>query len=146
MNYQSIAKLFINSPKIKSFVPVQLFHQSSVVNKKKKYHDVYTTIHVHKEKMKALEARYERLDVEDRPTGCLLCPHRNPEIELDYKNVRLLSQFVSPHTGKIYGSRITGLCPNKQRELAQNIRRARKVGLMPVTMKYFDYHSDPKLF
>ena len=144
MNCHSVVKHFLRYPKLITCVPVQSFHCSSVDSKK--YHNVDGKIKFQNKKMKALEARYERLDVEDRPTGCLLCPHRNPEIELDYKNVRLLSQFVSPHTGKIYGGRITGLCSSKQKELAKNIRRARKIGLMPITMKYFDYHSDPKLF
>lgn len=36
---------------------------------------------------------------------CLLCKHK---IEPDYKNTRLLAQFQSPYTGRIYGRHITG--------------------------------------
>ncbi|XP_065071159.1 small ribosomal subunit protein bS18m-like isoform X2 [Rhopilema esculentum] len=95
--------------------------------------------------MDMLKARLNRLDKEDRPTGCILCPMRN-DVEIDYKNTRLLSQFISPHTGRIYGKAITGLCDKKQREISKAIRRSRMLGFLPVTMKYFEYHNDPKLF
>ena len=36
---------------------------------------------------------------------CILCKY---EIEVNYKNPRLLSQFVSPFTGKLYDRNITG--------------------------------------
>lgn len=38
---------------------------------------------------------------------CLLCAH--PEIEVDYKNPRLLSQFISSFSGRTYDHHITGL-------------------------------------
>ena len=34
---------------------------------------------------------------------------------VDYKNIQLLSQFMSPFTGCIYGRHITGLCGNKKK-------------------------------
>ena len=36
---------------------------------------------------------------------CILCKYK---IEVNYKNPRLLSQFVSPFTGKLYDRNITG--------------------------------------
>ena len=36
---------------------------------------------------------------------CVLCRHK---IEVDYKNPRLLSQFLSSFTGKVYERNITG--------------------------------------
>ena len=44
------------------------------------------------------------------------------------QNVRLLSQFVSPHTGQIYGRHITGLCVFMQRYVARCIKRSRYLG------------------
>ncbi|CAG2177163.1 unnamed protein product, partial [Oppiella nova] len=35
---------------------------------------------------------------------CILCKYG---IEVDYKNVQLLSQFVSPYTGRLYDKHIT---------------------------------------
>ncbi|GAA6095538.1 28S ribosomal protein S18c, mitochondrial, partial [Tachysurus ichikawai] len=54
--------------------------------------------------------------------GCILC-----SVTVDYKNIQLLSQFISPHTGRIYGRHITGLCGRKQREVTKAIKRARSM-------------------
>ncbi len=53
---------------------------------------------------------------------------------IDYKDVRLLQGFVSER-GKIVPSRITAVSAKKQRELAQAIKRARHVGLLPYIVK-----------
>ena len=58
------------------------------------------------------------------------CPLSKPGApEIDYKNIRLLSKFVSER-GKIIPSRITSVCVKKQRALAKAIKRARYLGLM----------------
>ncbi len=44
------------------------------------------------------------------------------------QNTRLLYQFVSPHTGYIYGRHITGLCVFMQMHVALNIKRSRMAG------------------
>ncbi|XP_032220530.2 30S ribosomal protein S18 [Nematostella vectensis] len=110
-----------------------------------KYHYLERKRKLRKEREQELMARYERLDEEDRPTGCLLCPKRT-DVTIDYKNVRLLSQFISSHSGRIYNRRVTGLCDKKQKEITNAIKRARAIGLMPVTMKHPEFHNDPKLF
>ena len=74
------------------------------------------------------------------PKKCFLCKHN---IQLDHKNVRLLSQFVSPYTGRIYGRAITGLCIEKQKQVARYIKRARVTGYMPSIIKDPKYFSDP---
>lgn len=119
------------------------FHMTSPVDGK--YHHIAKKRKLRKLRMAQLRGRFERLDEEVRPTGCLLCPKRT-DVEINYKNVRLLSQFVSPHTGRIYGRTLTGLCDKKQTEISRAIRRARAMGFMPVTMKYLAFHDDPKLF
>ena len=53
---------------------------------------------------------------------------------IDYKDVRLLQGFVSER-GKIVPSRITSVSAKKQRELAQAIKRARHLGLLPYVVK-----------
>ena len=50
--------------------------------------------------------------------------------KIDYKDVRLLSRFVSER-GKIVPSRITAVSAKKQRELARAIKRSRYLGLLP---------------
>ncbi|XP_015273409.1 PREDICTED: 28S ribosomal protein S18c, mitochondrial [Gekko japonicus] len=74
------------------------------------------------------------------PKKCILCG-----IHVDYKNVQLLSQFVSPYTGHILGKHITGLCPKKQKEISKAIKRAHSIGFMPVTYKDPRFLSDPKI-
>ena len=49
---------------------------------------------------------------------------------IDYKDVKLLQRFVYER-GKIVPSRITAVSTRKQRELAQAIKRARFLALLP---------------
>lgn len=49
---------------------------------------------------------------------------------VDYKNIDLLEKYLSSR-GKILPSRITGVRPKNQRLLAQAIKRARFLGLLP---------------
>ncbi|KAK8754111.1 hypothetical protein OTU49_010951 [Cherax quadricarinatus] len=74
---------------------------------------------------------------------CILCKYN---INLNFKNVRLLSQFVSPYTGKLYGRNITRLCRRQQEELEQQIRKSIAAGYMAAKMKSLDFLKDPKLF
>ena len=53
---------------------------------------------------------------------------------IDYKDVRLLQRYISER-GKIVPSRITAVSQKKQRELAQAIKRARFLGLLPYVVK-----------
>lgn len=77
------------------------------------------------------------------PRLCILCKHK---IELDYKNPRLLSQFVSPLNGIVYDKHITGLCELQQTILQREVKKSRRAMLMPVHYKHPKYHKDPALF
>jgi small subunit ribosomal protein S18 len=61
---------------------------------------------------------------------CYFCQQNIQEI--DFKNTILLKRFLSP-LGKIKGKKKTGLCAFHQRKLAQAIKRARYLGLLPYT-------------
>ncbi|KAH8407104.1 hypothetical protein KR222_006558, partial [Zaprionus bogoriensis] len=80
---------------------------------------------------------------EKEPQQCVLCQHG---ITPHYKNVKLLSQFQSPYTGRIYGRHITGLCKQRQEQVEQAILRAQHCLLMPGYHKDLDFLHDPKLF
>ena len=54
--------------------------------------------------------------------------------KIDYKDIKLLGRFVSER-GKIVPSRITAVSAKKQRVLAQAIKRARYLGLLPYVLK-----------
>ncbi len=59
------------------------------------------------------------------------CPFSGTDaLKIDYKDVRLLGRFISER-GKIMPSRITSVCTKKQRTLAQAIKRARFLALLP---------------
>lgn len=65
------------------------------------------------------------------PRGKKPCPLSGEGApRIDYKNVALLKKFVSER-GKMLPSRITAVSAKKQRELAQAIKRARFLGLLP---------------
>ena len=49
---------------------------------------------------------------------------------VDYKDVKLLSQFISER-GRIIPRRITGVCTANQRKLKVAIKRARNIALLP---------------
>jgi small subunit ribosomal protein S18 len=63
------------------------------------------------------------------------CPFSGPNApKIDYKDVKLLQRFISER-GKIVPSRITAVSTKKQRELAQAIKRARFLALLPYIVK-----------
>ncbi|XP_018545265.1 28S ribosomal protein S18c, mitochondrial [Lates calcarifer] len=72
--------------------------------------------------------------------GCVLC-----NVRVDFKNIQLLSQFISPHTGRIYGRHITGLCGRKQKEISKAIKKAHAMGFMSVTHKHPQFMKDPNI-
>lgn len=51
---------------------------------------------------------------------------------IDYKDIKLLQQYI-PERGKIMPRRITGTSARHQRMLAQAIKRARHLALLPYT-------------
>jgi small subunit ribosomal protein S18 len=53
---------------------------------------------------------------------------------IDYKDVKLLSRYVSER-GKIVPSRVSAVSNKKQRELAQAIKRARHLALLPYVLR-----------
>ena len=53
---------------------------------------------------------------------------------IDYKDTKLLQRFISER-GKIVPSRITAVSAKKQRLLAQAIKRARFMALLPYVVK-----------
>ena len=49
---------------------------------------------------------------------------------IDYKDVESLKKFVNPH-GRIIAAKRTGVAAKHQRKLAQAVKRARFMGLLP---------------
>ena len=73
------------------------------------------------------EKKHERTASSVHPS----CPFSGANApKIDYKDVRLLQRFISER-GKIVPSRISAVSSKKQRELAQAIKRARFLALLP---------------
>jgi small subunit ribosomal protein S18 len=63
-----------------------------------------------------------------RKKVCKFCVEKIDSI--NYKDVRLLSQFVA-ESGKIVPRRLTGVCTPHQRRLSAAIKQARNIALLP---------------
>jgi small subunit ribosomal protein S18 len=68
-----------------------------------------------------------------RPRVCTFCVDKDTKI--DYKNYEMLRRFITER-GKIRPRRQTGTCAKHQRQLAQAIKRARHLALLPFTADY----------
>ena len=82
-----------------------------------------------------LEREYERAGMPgrgprrmQRRKSCRFCMDKVDLI--DFKDVRLLQSYV-PERGKILPRRISGICATHQRMLAEAIKRARNIALLP---------------
>ena len=63
------------------------------------------------------------------------CPFTGPNApKIDYRDVKTLQRFTTER-GKIVPSRITAVSAPKQRRLAQAIKRARFLALLPYLVK-----------
>lgn len=70
-----------------------------------------------------------------RPKFCQFCSDK--EQTIDYKKVDLLKRLITDD-GKIRPRRQTGTCAKHQREVANAIKRARHIALLPFTGKYWE--------
>ena len=67
-----------------------------------------------------------------RKKVCKFCVEKIDSI--NYKDVRLLSQFVA-ESGKIVPRRLTGVCTPHQRRLSSAIKQARNIALLPFSSR-----------
>jgi small subunit ribosomal protein S18 len=67
-----------------------------------------------------------------RKKVCIFCTDKIEEI--DYKAVAKLSRFITER-GKIVSRRSSGVCARHQRKLANAIKRARYIALLPFVRK-----------
>lgn len=64
------------------------------------------------------------------------CPfHTEDASAIDYKNVRLMRKFLSSYN-KILSRRRTGLCAKHQRQIANEIKKARHVALLSFVQRW----------
>ena len=58
---------------------------------------------------------------------CQMCTGK----EVDYKDVETIKRYISNDKGKILPRRITGACAKHQRHIANEIKKARFIALIP---------------
>lgn len=63
-----------------------------------------------------------------RKKVCYMCTGKN----IDYKDVDILKKYINDK-GKILPRRVTGACARHQRHIAEQIKRARAIALLPYT-------------
>lgn len=73
-------------------------------------------------------AEYTR---QPRRKYCQFCKEGTEYI--DYKDTQMLRKYMTDR-GKIKPSRVTGACTQHQREIANAIKRAREMALVPYTV------------
>ena len=60
---------------------------------------------------------------------CQMCAGK----DVDYKDVDAIKRYISNEKGKILPRRITGACAKHQRHIANEIKKARFMALIPFT-------------
>jgi small subunit ribosomal protein S18 len=65
-----------------------------------------------------------------KPKACAFCKEKDATI--DYKDTALLRKFISDR-GKIRARRVTGNCTQHQRDIANAVKNAREIALLPYT-------------
>jgi len=53
---------------------------------------------------------------------------------IDYKDIDVIKKFVNPH-GRLIARKRTGVSANHQRQLANALKRARFLGLLPFVVR-----------
>ena len=71
--------------------------------------------------------------------NCYFC--KDKVAEIDYKNVNQLRRYIS-EKGKIRSRRITGACRRHQVQIAQAVKRAREMALLPYVAEGVEERSD----
>jgi len=82
-----------------------------------------------------------RQEKKGKITRCMLCVQGSKYV--DYKNIKLLSKHLSSFA-RILPSRYTGTCIRHQKMIAESIKKARIVALLPFTTEHRQVVRPPK--
>ena len=79
--------------------------------------------------------------IEKQPVqmDCQFCKEKVEYI--DYKDIKLLRKYVTDR-GKIKPRRVTGLCAQHQKDIANAVKRARMMALMPFAVTVVSKRGD----
>lgn len=70
---------------------------------------------------------------------CPIC--RDEHLLVDYRNTKLLEQFLSPYTGEVLESKKTGVCQKQHKKLLVEVMKAHNQGLLEknIPFRIYDY-------
>jgi len=71
---------------------------------------------------------------------CPIC--RDEYLVLDYRNEKLLRQFISPFNGEVLSSFKTGVCQEKHAMLIAEIEKAKEHGILLFDIPFREYNYD----
>ncbi|KAM9775715.1 28S ribosomal protein S18b, mitochondrial [Syngnathus typhle] len=71
---------------------------------------------------------------------CPIC--RDPHVIIHHQNVKLLQQFISPHTGVVYDPTRTGVCMKQQKKLVEAVNTAQDHGFLSFQIPYVDFAGE----
>jgi small subunit ribosomal protein S18 len=90
-------------------------------------------------KVKTKQFSKTRTPMKKRDTGfmarkrfCRFCVEKTKDNDIDYKDVKRLEYFITER-GKMVSSRFSGNCAKHQRRVAEAIKKARFLSLIPYT-------------
>ncbi|XP_049649006.1 28S ribosomal protein S18b, mitochondrial [Accipiter gentilis] len=77
-----------------------------------------------------------------KPVGnpCPICRDRN--LHVDFRNVKLLNQFICPHSGVVFHPTHTGVCMKQHKLLTKAIEQAQDHGLLWLQVPYVPVPQD----
>ncbi|XP_077335079.1 small ribosomal subunit protein mS40 [Lithobates pipiens] len=65
---------------------------------------------------------------------CPIC--RDQKLHVDYRNIRLLEQFICSHTGVVHDPTKTGVCMEQHKKLVKAITDAQEHGFLTMTIRH----------
>ena len=68
---------------------------------------------------------------------CPIC--RDEYLVVDYRNLKLITQFIDEYSGRVYSTRKTGVCQRQQLNLLVAIEKARELGLLTIDQPFVEY-------
>ena len=71
---------------------------------------------------------------------CPIC--RDEYLVVDYRNVKLISQFLTDYNGQVLTWKTTHVCQTKYQELLVAIEKARDYGYLDVDTEFVEYDYD----
>jgi len=81
-----------------------------------------------------------RADMISTGNPCPIC--RDEYLVLDYRNVDLLKQFISPYSGKLLSYSLTGICQKQHQNLIVAVMKAKDWGLIKFDLPFKHYNYD----